>query len=170
MSTVTHYNQPAIYKTNGHVYDGYKAPYTITKVLWSADVERWLSRRIAPPCLHVCCGLSMLGDVRYDLYQENVTVRGDANRLPFAAKAFETILIDPPYNGVFQWNHDMLTELSRVSRHRIIFQHWFIPADKHGRYKKDHQFVMSDISAFQPQTYFGRANIISVFDALPTLI
>jgi hypothetical protein len=74
------------------------------------------------------------------------------------------VLIDPPYNGEFQWNHDMLSELGRVSRQRIIFQHWFIPVDSNSRFKKSNRFQLSEVSVWQPQTYFGRVNVISVFD------
>lgn len=78
---------------------------------------------------------------------------------------FDTVLCDPPYNGKFRWNHDLLSELSRVASKRIIFQHWFIPADKYGRYKKANRFQMSETYVWQGQTYFGRAQIISVFDS-----
>jgi len=170
MSTVTHKNQPAIHATNGHVYDGYKTPYTISKLLWTADIEAWISRRLLSPCLHVCCGKSAIGDIRLDMFETDVSVCGDAARLPFRQDSFDSVLIDPPYNGVFQWNHDMLSELARVARHRIVFQHWFIPADRKQRYKKNHRFRLVEMAAWQPQTYFGRANIISVFDGLEMLI
>jgi len=60
----------------------------------------------------------------------------------------------------------MLSELSRVTRRRIIFQHWFLPADRHGRWKKSHRFRVAAAYAWQPKAYFGRAQIITVFDAL----
>lgn len=91
-------------------------------------------------------------------------MRADAARLPFADESWDTVLIDPPYNGVFQWNHDMLSELARVARQRIIFQHWFIPVNKNGQFKKKHAFVLVELAAWQPRTYFGRAQMISVMD------
>lgn len=93
-------------------------------------------------------------------------VKADAARLPFCNEAVDTILIDPPYNGIFQWNHDMLSELARVARQRIIFQHWFTPVDKEGRFKKSHKFQLVDLALWQPQTYFGRAQVITVMDAV----
>jgi hypothetical protein len=80
---------------------------------------------------------------------------------------FDTVLCDPPYNGVFQWNHDLLSELARVAKQRIIFQHWFIPATPQGRYKKaQERFALTQSYVWQPRTYFGRAQIVSVFDAV----
>ena len=80
---------------------------------------------------------------------------------------FETVLSDPPYNGKFQWNHDLLKELSRVASKRIIFQHWFIPANSGGKYKKaQEKFALSAVYVWQPKTYFGRAQIVSVFDKI----
>ena len=92
----------------------------------------------------------------------------NAAALPFDDSSFETVLCDPPYNGSFQWNHDLLCELSRVASKRIIFQHWFIPADSEGRWKKWHKFELRDLYVWQPRTYFGRGQLISVFDAVGT--
>src|SRR5271157_2647496 len=89
----------------------------------------------------------------------------NAAALPFADESFASVLCDPPYNGSFQWNHDLLCELSRVAAKRIVFQHWFIPADCEGRWKKWHKFEMSQIYVWQPRTYFGRGQLISVFDS-----
>jgi hypothetical protein len=51
-----------------------------------------------------------------------------------------------------------------VARSRIIFQHWFVPADPDGRWRKWHRFELRELYAWQPMTYFGRAQLISVFD------
>ena len=104
--------------------------------------------------------------MRLDLNEEDCGVRADAARLPFADKSFPTTLCDPPYNGVFQWNHDLLSELARVTSQRIIFQHWFLPVDKVGRFKKDHEFALSDLAVWQPKTYFGRVQVICVLDRI----
>ena len=58
----------------------------------------------------------------------------------------------------------MLSELSRIAKERIIFQHWFLPADQHGRWKKWHKFRLAEVFAWQPRTYFGRVQVITVFD------
>lgn len=82
-------------------------------------------------------------------------------------KSIDGIITSPPYNGKFQWNHDLLTELSRVASKRIIFQHWFIPANPSGTYKKaQEKFLLSDVLVWQPKTYFGRVQVVSVFDAI----
>jgi len=74
------------------------------------------------------------------------------------------VLCDPPYNGRMQWNHNMLKELSRVSCQRIIFQHWFMPINSTGMWKKLHAFELRQVYVWQPRTYFGRAQVISVLD------
>ena len=167
MPTVTYKNQPGIEATKGTVpLAGTKHIYTVSKVLWPEAVTEVLESLLIPRSLHVCCGKSQLGDVRYDNDPaNNPDVLGDAAKLPFDDASFESVLCDPPYNGKFQWNHDMLSELSRVAAKRIIFQHWFIPADCEGRWKKWHKFEMSQVYLWQPRTYFGRAQVISVFDS-----
>lgn len=167
MSTVTYVNQPAIHATRGAVpEEGTALPYKVAKLLWPKDVERKIDELCIGSTLHACCGKSLIGTVRLDLFQPGVDVKGDAARLPFASGCFETVVIDPPYNGKFQWNHDMLVELCRVASKRIIFQHWFIPADKYGRYKKNHKFQLNPehLYNWMPKTYFGRVQVISVFD------
>lgn len=166
MPTVTYKNQPAIHATRGAIpLSGTARPYTVSKVLWPDDVTRWLSAHLVGRTLHVCCGKSPLGDCRLDLHESDVDIRGDAARLPVASLSFDTILIDPPYNGVFQWNHDMLSELARVARRRIIFQHWFMPVNKVGEFKKAHRFKLSGVAVWQPRTYFGRVQVITVMDS-----
>lgn len=165
MSTVTYKHQLAIHRTRGAVpADGNDWPYQVTKILWPGAVEDWISARLLGRSLHVCAGLSRLGDVRLDLYAAGVDLAADAARLPFAAESFDTVLCDPPYNGRFQWNHDVLSELARVAARRIIFQHWFLPFDRHGRYKKDHRFCMNELATWPPKSYFGRVQMISILD------
>lgn len=171
MATVTYKNQPAIERTKGAVpLAGTSHLYTVTKMLWPDAVSHVLWRLLIPRSLHVCAGMSPLGDVRLDKNASHVDVRADAARLPFADDAFASILCDPPYNGEFQWNHDLLEELGRVASQRIIFQHWFIPANPDGRYKKaQEKFALSELYCWQSQTYFGRAQLISVFDRTTTV-
>ena len=166
MSTVTYRNQPAIDKTKGNIpLAGTSHLYTVKKVLWPEAIESFLQTLFIGKTLHVCSGKSKIGDIRLDLNEYNVDIRADAVNMPLANNAYETILCDPPYNGKFQWNHDLLLELARVASRRIIFQHWFIPATPAGRYKKaQEKFFLSAVYVWQPKTYFGRAQIISVFD------
>lgn len=165
MSTVTYKNQPAIHQTRGAIpLAGTSHLYTVHKLLWPKEVEEYLSTKLIGRTLHLCCGKSKLGDTRLDLYANGVDVIADVARVPFCAQSFDTVLIDPPYNSKFQWMHDMLAELPRVAKQRIIFQHWFSPVDKLGQYKKNHKFTLVELDAWMPKTYFGRMQIISIFD------
>lgn len=165
MATVTYKNQPAIHATRGTVpLAGTAHVYTVSKVLWPEQVSSFLQTLFVGPCLHVCAGKSQLGDCRLDLNEPSVHVRGDAARLPFKDVSWCTVLCDPPYNGKFQWNHDLLSELGRVASSRIIFQHWFMPIDMAGRFKKSHAWVLSSVYVWQPRTYFGRVQVVSVLD------
>jgi hypothetical protein len=166
-NTVTYKNQPAMEETKGAVpLEGTRHLYTVKKVLWPEEVSEVLQSLLISRSLHVCCGHSPLGDIRCDFDAEtNPDVLCDAANLPFADESFESVLCDPPFNGRFQWNHDVLSELSRVTSKRIIFQHWFIPSDPDGLWKKWHKFQLSEVYIWQPKTYFGRVQVISVFDA-----
>jgi hypothetical protein len=166
MATVTYKNQPAIDKTKGNVpLAGTSHIYTVKKVLWPEAIETFLQTLLIGKTLHVCAGKSKLGDVRLDLHEQDVDIKADAINMPVGNNEYDTVLCDPPYNGKFQWNHDLLAELARVAKTRIIFQHWFIPATPEGRYKKaQEKFALSEVYIWQPRTYFGRAQVISVFD------
>ena len=168
MPTVSYKHQPGIEATHGNVpLAGNSHIYTVAKVLWPESIETFLATLFIGRTLHVCCGKSKLGDVRLDAFDPDVDIQCDAADMrPFVVDdGFETVLCDPPYNGKFQWNHDLLSELARVSSRRIIFQHWFIPATPMGRYKKTQEkFGLTAAYVWQPRTYFGRAQIVSVFD------
>jgi hypothetical protein len=168
LSTVTYKHQPAIEATKGNVpLAGTSHLYTVTKVLWPDSIEDFLETLLVGRTLHVCCGKSQLGDVRLDLNEPTADIHCDASDMSAFVKddEFDTVLCDPPYNGKFQWNHDLLKELARVASKRIVFQHWFIPATSKGYYKKaQEKFHLSQCYVWQPRTYFGRAQIVSVFD------
>lgn len=169
MSTVTYKNQPAIHATRGAVpLAGNSHLYTVKKVLWSASIEDFLPSLFIGRTLHVCCGASKLGDIRLDLdpgHYPDIVCDAANMRAVVLDDGFDTVLCDPPYNGKFQWNHDLLAELARVASKRIIFQHWFIPANPDGRYKKaQEKFSLSQTYVWQGRAYFGRAQVISVFD------
>ena len=168
MGTVTYKNQPAIYKTRGSVpLAGTSHLYTVKKVLWPEAIETFLKTLLIGKSLHACSGKSKLGDIRLDLNEQDVDIKADAVNMPIADNEYDTVLCDPPYNGKFQWNHDLLQELARVAKKRIVFQHWFIPATPDGRYKKaQEKFALTAVYIWQPKTYFGRAQVISVFDCI----
>ena len=168
MSTVQYKNQPGIDKSKGAIpLAGNSYVYTVTKLLWPPDVEKFIEEELLiGKSLHVCCGKSRIGDVLLDLHEPEVHVTSDAARLPFVSNSFETVFSDPPYNGKFQWNHDLLSELARVANKRFILQHWFSPVNKNGFFKKDHHWILTGLYAWMPKTYFGRMQIISVFDRI----
>lgn len=169
MATVSYKNQPGIEASHGNVpLAGNSHVYTVNKVLWPDSIESFLTTLLVGRTLHVCCGKSKLGDVRLDLNEDSADIRCDASdmRGHVLDGEFDTVLCDPPYNGKFQWNHDLLAELARVASKRIIFQHWFIPATSKGKYKKaQEKFGLVGAYVWQPRTYFGRAQIISVFES-----
>jgi len=165
MATVTYKNQPGIADTNGTVpLAGTSHIYTVNKLLWPTQVQSYVADLLISPSLHVCHGKSKIGDVRLDMYEEDTNIKGDAARLPFATNSFASVLIDPPYNGKFQWNHDMLSEIARVAGDRFILQHWFVPVSKNGKFKKDWNWILTELDCWMPRTYFGRVQMISVFD------
>lgn len=169
MGTITYKNQPAINKTKGSVaLAGNSHIYRVNKRLWSDDIEDVLEKRFIGKTIHICCGKSKLGDVRVDLDKShNPDIICDANNLSLYVKdnEYETALCDPPYNGKFQWQHDMLKELSRIASKRIIFQHWFLPANKYGYYRKyQEKFELTELLCWQPKSYFGRIQMVSIFD------
>jgi len=173
VATVTYRRQPAVEWLRGSVpLAGSSHLYTVEGVLWPHQVERCLGRLVGDgltmggQSLHVCCGASQLGDVRLDLDAcHSPDVLGDGARLPFPDDAFDVLLCDPPYTGRLQWNHDLLSELARVARRRLVFQHWYVPATAYGYYRECRwKFALTELYLWLPRTYFGRAQVVSVWD------
>lgn len=136
----------------------------MNKLLWPKKVERFVETLFVGTTLHLCCGKSTIGELRVDLFEKTADLKADSAKVPLPDKSYDTVLCDPPYNGKMQWNHDLLSEMARLAKQRIIFQHWFMPGDMKGRYKKDHSFTIRNVYIWQPKAYFGRVNVISVFD------
>lgn len=171
MSSVTYKNQPGIDKSKGKVpLAGTSHLYTVKKRLWNDAIEDVLQGLFIGRTLHLCCGDSQLGDVRVDIdpsKNPNLILDVENMRSEIADKSFDTVLCDPPYNGRMQWNHNLLAEMSRIAKQRIIFQHWFIPATPQGLYKKAQEhFALAELYVWQPKTYFGRVQVVSVFDSI----
>lgn len=166
--SATYNAQPALHRTRGDVpLAGNAHVYTVSKMIWPEEVEEFLGTLLVGRTLHVCCGKSRLGDVRLDLHEESADIRCDAAdmRAHVADQSFDTVLYDGPYNGWLDWMHKVLEELARVARKRIIIQAWWVPANKQGRYRKaQEEFALTSLYTWMPDTYFGRANLISVFD------
>jgi len=165
MASVRYKRQPQL-PHGGGVDAALGYPYRVTGRLWETADEDFIDLLLRPRTLHVCCGHSQLGDVRLDNDPEvTPDVVADAAALPFDADAFQTVLCDPPYQGGHQWNHDVLSELSRVASERIVFQHWFVPATHQGGWRKaQDKFSLSALYVITPRTYFGRVQVVSVFD------
>ena len=171
MTTITYKHQPAIGKTGGHVpLAGTKHLYTVSKVLWPKEIETFLATLFIGKTLHLCCGHSKLGDLRVDsdpLTQPDFLCEVEYIQDYFHDQSWDTVLCDPPYNGKFKWNHLLLSEIGRIARKRFIFQHWFIPANPDGTFKKwQDRWHLTSVYVWQPRTYFGRAQLISVFDTV----
>jgi len=171
MSSVTYKNQPAIDATKGAVpLSGTSHPYKVLKLLWPDEVESHVSSLLIGRSVHVCCGKSKIGDVRVDIDPENnPDIVCDASDMKAVIDdgQFDSVLRDPPYNGNMQWNHNLLHELHRIAKSRIVFQHWFIPVNPHGAFKKSQEdWFLTELYAWMPRTYFGRAQLISVFDRI----
>jgi len=67
---------------------------------WTRKQEFLFSKYLVGFTLHVCCGRSLLGDVRLDL-NEKADIKACAFHLPFRDKTFDTVLADPPWNLAF---------------------------------------------------------------------
>lgn len=101
MATVTYKNQPAIERTKGRVpLAGTSHLYRVSQLLWPNAVESFLKTLLIPKSLHLCCGQSLIGDVRADLDAGVFPhVVCDAAKLPFADESFDSVLCDPFITG-----------------------------------------------------------------------
>lgn len=168
MGTITYKKQNAAHTAlkAGIPLEGTDHIYTVNALLWPKKVQSFVETLLIGKTIHLCCGKSTLGDLRVDLFDETADLKKDSAKTDLPDKSFDTVLCDPPYNGKLQWNHDLLVEMARLARKRIVFQHWFQPGNMRGYYKKDHTFKISSLYNWQPKTYFGRVNVLSVFDKI----
>jgi hypothetical protein len=43
-----------------------------------------------------------------------------------------------------------------------------LPTDRKGRFKKDHRFRLRKVAIWPPASYFGRVNVITIMDSIPS--
>jgi len=167
MASITYKSQPATHQTRGSIpLDGNNRVFTVLSRIWPDEVEAFIDECIVGTSLHMCSGKSTLGDVKLDLNEATADIRCDASdcREFVADKSYDTVIYDGPYNSRPEWMHNVYSELARIARKRIIVQAWHLMADKKGRYRKDHSFELTSSHVWAPRSYFGRANIIQIFD------
>jgi len=132
--------------------------------LWPKEIEGQIEKMIIPMALHVCSGTSRLGELTIDLYEESADLKWDVLHLRdlYSPDAYETVLCDPPHDMKAEWYTKLFSELGRVARDRIIFQHWFIPSNQDGSFKGDKDFKLTHVLTWHPKP--ETAVTISVFD------
>lgn len=86
---------------------------------WTYDEEKLYSTFLESPILHLCCGKSLLGDVRVDIDSKvRPDIVSDQLHLPFKNQSFQTAIYDPPWiNNQNAWAG---YELARVVRKRVV--------------------------------------------------
>jgi len=98
--------------------------------IWNDDETRFYRFKVEGLSLHVCSGVSRLGDVRLDrtFYPEASPENflADYRHLPIRGNCFDTVICDPEWGkrervdrGVIGW----LSELRRVARRKVIIVH-----------------------------------------------
>jgi hypothetical protein len=83
------------------------------------DTESWLRQMKIGHTLNVCCGTSLVGEVRIDTDEKSSrTEAGDLFDLAFEPLSFDTVICDPPfsYYGKLAW----ISKLRKLPRKRLI--------------------------------------------------
>jgi len=94
-----------------------RVEYFMNSWRWTKQEEKKFSKFIVGSCVHVCCGLSKVGEYRIDISPYG-NIRGSAYKLPFKDKCIDTVISDPPWNLAFipkYWQ-----EIERIAKKRII--------------------------------------------------
>jgi hypothetical protein len=87
--------------------------------VWPDSVERLFRKQAEGRTLHVCCGKSDVGHVRIDRDPLNEPdIVADMNSLPVPDRAFDTVIADPPWNGIQKVGekHTLFFELVRKAK------------------------------------------------------
>lgn len=84
------------------------------------ELEKLIGSLIEGKSLHICCGASELGDVRFDLYPEAATganFRGSMFNLPFKNGSFDTVICDPPWHLSYDVRFSLMFQIRDVLKH-----------------------------------------------------
>lgn len=133
--------------------------------VWNETVTKYINDLIHPNAnvLNVPCGKSKIGNVRLDMDQENnPTIIGDMNNLPFQDNTFDIVIQDPPWKIGFYNRMKPFFECVRVCKvgGLIIYNAYWIPSTKYEGLLEDISFVIRQDKSFT------NTSIISVFKKL----
>ena len=81
---------------------------------WPQAVEGFIRSRAQGLTIHVCSGMSQIGDVRIDIDGHNANVRGDFNQLPVKDDIADTVVCDPPWELQYHLRGKLVKELRRI--------------------------------------------------------
>ena len=100
---------------------------------WSKELEKFFIKKNHSLSLHVCSGMSLIGDIRVDLdTSSKANIIADMFHLPFKKEVFNTIICDPPYKLAYHKRLQFLYPLSDLLKcnGRLIIKINWIPRIK----------------------------------------
>lgn len=96
--------------------------------VWTDEETKFYNERLEGLSLHVCSGVSDVGDIRLDqrIYDDTPPgnfIIGDYRHLPIRGRSFDSVICDPEWGkrerldkGIIGW----LSELRRVAKRKVI--------------------------------------------------
>ena len=113
--------------------------------IWPDKVTEKIKEFIEGYSLHICCGMSELGDIRLDLDPQKPGVsKADMNELKYPDETFDTVISDPPWKIGFFQRMKPFFETVRVCKTggRIIYNCTWRPLSKFVELEK--AFIRTD--------------------------
>lgn len=80
---------------------------------WPGEVEEFLRQKMDGFTIHICSGLSNLGDVTLDQFMP-ATIKGDMYNLPLRTGIADTVICDPPWGIARHVRMRLICELRRI--------------------------------------------------------
>ena len=119
----------------------------ILKTTWmhSSYVEAWLLDFVKDgACLNVCCGKSLVGNVRLDISLDSTSTEyGDLFKIEYPESSFDYVYCDPPFNyyvvgtNRFKWQQ----KLFKFCRKALITKR---PKTTVNLHSKEHYYIVAE--------------------------
>ena len=151
------YNPPALKGTKQAIFKYNK--------MWSFPerTEKFCKSHLFGKTLHVCCGSSLLGDIRIDIEKQDIQNTkpgfkiGDMYNLPLENNTFDSALIDPPWNLPYNKRMGFLYEIrDKIKINGILLLNGpFVPKIK--------CMKLQDVYYGERSFYMNNVSLISIY-------
>lgn len=128
------------------------------------NMDDYIFNLVQGKCLMILCKLEVAISLKFDFNVPLLYQNISPSRLPFPDTSFDTIAVNVPSDYPLDIENDMLAEVSRIAKKRILFMADFVPTDVDDCFRTNAAFQLVEKNILIGPDNELQVMILSVFD------